>query len=98
MQQYLQPSVLDNVQVTLLFQLKSRLVEVKVNYKNKYRDLQCPVCKVDGEEDSQQHILTCNKLLQESNIIADKNIIYSHIFHNKIEKQAADVRLILDAE
>ena len=85
MLQYLQPSVLENVQAKLVFQLKSRMVEVKVNYKNKYSDLQCPVCKVDGEEDSQQHIFTCKKLLQENNILVDKNIIYSHIFHKDIE-------------
>ena len=108
MQQYLQPSVLEIVQSKLLFQLRSRMVEVKVNFRNKYSDLKCPACKVDGEEDSQQHIFSCIKLLKECKILVDNNIIYSDIFHKNIEKKAAAVRLfqylwsarikILDAE
>ena len=84
-QNYLQPLALDVQDSKLLFQLRSRMVEVKTNFRNKYSDISCPVCKLT--EDTQQHVMECTILLSRSNIMVSDMTRYSHIFSEDIEKQ-----------
>ena len=42
------------------FALRTRMVEVKNNYNEKYLDMSCPCCH--HEEDTQAHMLTCPML------------------------------------
>ena len=91
MEQYLQPSVLEINQSKLLFSLRSRMLEVKVNFKNKYSDLKCPICKESN--DSQEHVFECEQILKKCNIVVDKHILYFHIFEKDVETQVAALRL-----
>ena len=83
-QNYLQPLALDVQDSKLLFQLRSMMVEVKTNLRNKYNDLSCHVCKLT--DDTQQHVMECTILLSRSNIMVSDMTRYSHIFSEDIEK------------
>ena len=48
LQKYFQPLAMMDVQdAKLLFQLRSRMLDVKKNFPKKYRDLCCPICNSD---------------------------------------------------
>ena len=67
------------------------MIDVKVNFRNKYRDILCPVCKL--AEDSQQHVFECAELIKNKNIVIKNDVVYSHIFSEDIEKQIAALRM-----
>ena len=63
-QTYLNTDLINSKQAKVLFKLQSRMVDVRVNFKNKYKNknknknLMCPVCGDTTQElDSQQHLL-----------------------------------------
>ena len=90
-QSYLNPSVLDIHEAKLMFQLRSRMVDVKTNYSNRYDDTLCPVCKV--ENDTQEHVFKCTKLLQSKCILVASDILYTDIFISDVKKQIAALRM-----
>ena len=47
MQKYLRPSQnkMTNEDVVIIFKLRSRMTDVKVNFKGKYDNLTCQICK-----------------------------------------------------
>ena len=49
--------------IQLLFQLRTRMTDVKINFSKRYGNLVCEFCE-DKEDDTQQHILHCQKLLE----------------------------------
>ena len=71
-------------EVNLLYSLRSRALECKMNFQNKYPngDLSCSICT--EENDDQQHILRC-KILQsklESEDITNGQVEYEDIFRD----------------
>ena len=90
-QQYFQPSGMNIDETQLLFQLRSRMVDVKINFKNKYDDTLCPLCK--SADDTQEHVFSCIKLVTNKNIIIDSDIKYIHIFHSDVNKQYSALRM-----
>ena len=52
------------------------MLDVKENFKNKYSDSKCPNCT---EEDTQSHLLFCDKLISASSIVQEVPN-YSQIF------------------
>ena len=85
--------VLEVSEAKLLFQLRARMTDVKVNFRNKYSDTRCPICKVEGNEDSQKHIFECKELVKNNNIVSNNDILYAHIFDSDVEKQKAALRV-----
>ena len=59
-QNYLELQKLSVQEAKFLFALRSRMLEVKGNYRGKHKDIICPCCKL--EEDHQHHLLVCSKL------------------------------------
>ena len=41
-----------------IFMMLTRMIDVKANFKNKYRDLECDICRV---EDNTQHLFKCKR-------------------------------------
>ena len=41
-----------------IFMMITRMIDVKANYKNKYRNLECEICKV---EENTEHLFKCKK-------------------------------------
>ena len=93
LQEYFHPSLLDIQEVKMLFMIRSRMVDVKINFRNKYADTLCPVCKTVGVEDSQELPMECVQLLNNKNILANREIKYSHIFDSDVRKQIAATRM-----
>ena len=62
MQDYLKSNkeVISKKQAQLIFKLRCKVTGVKMNMKGNYNDLNCRACKM--EEESQSHILKCDKL------------------------------------
>ena len=59
----------------ILHALRSKMVNVKMNFKSKYSDLSCPICL--KHEDDQPHVLKCDVL--------NSRIISNEASRNKIE-------------
>ena len=68
---YLRSNIFTVTQSRLLFKIRSRMLDVKMNFKNNYNDditlLTCDQCN-SGEMDDQSHILSCKVLENTKNI------------------------------
>ena len=87
MQPYLRNESLTSDLKKLMFRLKNRLINVKINFKEKYKnDLKCRLCAV--AEESQQHLVECSEILRDSDI---KNSLdgfkYEDIFSTNLKTQ-----------
>ena len=86
LQKYLQPQNIESIQLSkFIFQARTRMLEVKCNFKNKYseNDLECPLkCTLN---DSQKHLLLCNKL--EHHQIIEQLPQYEYLFSEHVNKQ-----------
>ena len=79
MKEYLSSEKLNLDEKRLLFQLRTRMVEVRTNYKNKHGDnLNCTLCQSQSEE-SQEHLLVCPGLAE---IPVNPSVKYQNIFGN----------------
>jgi hypothetical protein len=88
MQNYLSPNGLELKQAKLLFQLRSRMLDVRTNFGNKYDDVLCPLCK--EKPDTQQHVLEFSVLIQNTNLITVSTVVYSDIFESDIQDVATE--------
>ena len=84
MQNYLAPKGLSLKQAKLLFQLRTQMLDVRTNFGNKYDDVLCPLCK--EKPDTQQHVLECSVLIQNTNLLTVSTAVYSDIFDSDIQK------------
>ena len=73
-----------------LFALRTRMVDVKANFKIGQRDIRCRACS--QAEESQEHILQCPEL-QEKEIVTGL-IDYKDLFKNNTEKLAHIGRIV----
>ena len=64
MQSYLKSSKLKikTEEARTIFKLRSRMADVKTNYKGKYKSFECDLCK-EGEE-NQEHLMKCKEILR----------------------------------
>ena len=62
--------ILQQKQARILFKLRTRIISVRINFKNKYEDLMWPRCK--KEIDDEKHLLTKSEKL--ANIQSKYNI------------------------
>ena len=81
-QPYMKSTIFLNDEVSLLFAIRSRLIDCKMNFKSKYSkdDLLCSICY--EEEESQIHVFKCKVLNNElkSNYLIEENVCYEDIF------------------
>ena len=62
------------------------MLEVRINFRNKYGGkVSCEMGCV--EEDSQQHLLTCNKLEENEISNSGEEIKYEHLCSIQVEEQ-----------
>ena len=74
----------------VLFSLRTRMIDVKTNYKNKYLfNMQCRLCDEKNEEESENHLINCNKIMQHypGSTVDLLNAKYENIFSQNIEEQ-----------
>ena len=88
-QNYLKSDKLSTKEKKLLFSLRTRSIDVKTNYRNKYQfDMHCKLCKNVNEEESEIHLLKCDIITK--NISHDINLTsakYENIFSENVEDQ-----------
>ena len=89
-QKYMVSPLFTDEEVNLLYAIRSRALNCKTNFKNKYSndDLLCILCK--EEDDTQQHLLSC-KVLQsqlESDEKVTYNVTYDDIFKDSYKQKA----------
>ena len=88
MKKYLKPNIvkMKKEECQLIFKLRSRSTELKVNQKNKYETYECDACEV--EDESQEHILQCKEIskMQEESCENEK-IEYEKIMNGTVEEK-----------
>ena len=86
MQKYLKPNgeKITQEEAKLIFKLRSKVTEVKQNFRGKYENVECELCH---EEESQAHIMTCVELNKHENkeAIPEFEEIYKQNVKNQIK-------------
>ena len=78
-----------------LFKFRVREIDVKINYRNKYRDVKCTLCN-SGEDDSQFHLFSCQAIIDSCDPLANNiNVEYEDIFDD-ISKQGPAIKLLVE--
>ena len=73
----------------LVFQLRSAMTDVKMNFKGKHSEFECEICEKENE--TQKHMLECKKLLQMEN--KEKTIPkYESLFYGNVKEKIEIVR------
>ena len=91
MQEYLKTGALSKTQKFLLYNLRFRMIKVKINFKNMFKDTVCDLCK--KEDESIQHCLECPILMNECQELYDDRIVkYEDVF-GKLPAQIRAVKL-----
>ena len=87
LQKYLLPNSLNNQQKKLLFLLRSKMVDVRDNFRERYKnDKICKICNTEVE--NQEHVLLCTEITQHANVLIDDQVEVSDIFADEVEKQS----------
>ena len=95
LQNYLKTNKLSKKEKKLLFSLRTRSIDVKRNYKNKYKfNMKCRLCDDDQEDESESHYLKCLKILENiDNKDEILNVKYEDIYSQNIEKQISITKI-----
>ena len=95
MQKYLKPN---KIKINLeeaqeIFKLRSRVSEVKTNFKGSFENLNCDVCGIENE--TQKHIIECIEInkMKKGN---EKPHDYDEIYSRNVEKQISIARIFLE--
>ena len=91
MQEYPSPNNMGINEAKFLFQLRTRMIEVRNNYSGTSPNLRCPHCK--SEVDTKQHLLECKKLEKQGEMVSIQ-IKYCDIFNRKLEDKANVARIL----
>ena len=91
-QNYLGGTDTSSLESKFLFALRSRMVDLKANYRDKYGDNICPCCQ--DTEDTQEHLLHC-EMLQEKSSLVDTLPTYQDLFSENLVKQVRVCRIIM---
>jgi hypothetical protein len=87
MQPYLRNESLSIESKKLMFRIKNRLIDVKTNFKGKYKDnLKCCLC--DNPEESQPHLVECSEIVSDDEVKdALEGFSYNDIFTKNLQVQ-----------
>ena len=91
MQLYLEPNGMNIQESKFLFALRSRMVDVRANYREKHFITLCPGCKL--EEETQEHLLRCINL-KETGTVTSTNPEYQDLFSCNLHKQVNMARIL----
>ena len=91
MQKYLEENEMSIHECKFLFSLRSRMIDVKTNYREKHSDTMCPCC--EETEDSQQHLLSCSKIESDGEIVSSVPD-YQDLFGSNLSKQVNMSRIL----
>ena len=94
-QNYLKCNNISIKEKKLLFSLRTRTVDVKTNYRNKYKlNMYCRLCKDTSEEESERHLLKCKNIIDNIDSNIDISTAkYESIFSENIEDQVSITKI-----
>ena len=82
------PKDIENItkeEIQFIFQMRSKVTNVKMNMKGQYETFQCSACLTDNE--SQKHVYECELIWRERNIVNIEKPDYEKIeWGNVIQK------------
>ena len=86
-QSYLMPSKIkkNKEECQLIFKLRAKVTEVKMNTKGKYENFDCESCKI--EDETQEHVLKCEEILKIQNDEEKSIPTYNKISEGTIEEK-----------
>ena len=86
MQNYLKPIRVKATknEIQTIFELRSRMADVKLNFRGKFENFECRVCK--NNEESQKHAYECMEIMKIRKMEKQK-IEYENIFEGNVRKQ-----------
>ena len=91
-QPYITDASFSSEEKQILFKLRTRMVEVKENFKSRHSDTICSLC-FDHVE-SQKYLLDCPVLINNcSDLYNDSFVKYEDLFSSEIEKQLKATKL-----
>ena len=91
MKNYLRPNAMKitKEEMQLIFKLRSRMTDTKMNYQGLYDDFECGAC--GKEDEDQKHIFECTILMNMNNV---KEIpAYEKLFNGKVDEQLQIARI-----
>ena len=62
------------------------MIDVKCNFSSKFEDTSCNYC-MTNEDQTQEHLMRCTKILQQNPLIDNNEVMYSDIFGG-VDKQS----------
>ena len=87
-------NTLSQPDVSLIFNIKTRMIDVKNNYKNRYHDNICRHCKTEAE--TQEHILEKCSIIHENNRSKAKICLIKSFSPTILKQVAIKARKILE--
>ena len=91
-QPYLKPNQMVSIdEAKFIFLLRTRMLDIKTNYRNKYSDVICPIYK--SADDEQAHLLACKELTEGMELV-DPTIKYENLFYSNLEEILKVSRMI----
>ena len=92
MQNYLKTKSVSIKMAKFIFILHSRMLDISENYKSKASSNLCPVCKDGKTEDTQPHLMICQKL-SDTEIVMELPS-YGDLFKENVDKQSQVATII----
>ena len=86
MQPYLKEMGISIQLKKFIFSLKCRMLDIASNYPNKFPSKFCPLCRDEESLDTQEHLLSCPKLINSHQLIEDIPS-YEDLFGENLKKQ-----------
>ena len=76
-------------EVQTIFEMRHRITDVKLNFRGKFENFECRVCK--NNEESQKHAYECMEIMKIRKMEKQK-IDYKYIFEENVTKQVQIAR------
>ena len=86
---YLKENILTKTDCQLLFELRSKMLDVKTNFQIMYnKDLKCRTCKKAESVENEDHLLQCEMLQSE---IGNQQVEFDYVYQD-LEKQIIAIK------
>ena len=94
MRSYLKTKSITRQQDSLIFKFRTRMINVKCNFKNSnLYNFSCPVCRTN-EDDNQQHLIFCWSLTNQNITLSEYNTLFGQN-ETKMEQVIRKLDIIL---
>ena len=93
-QKYLKSKTLSTQMSKFIFILRSRMLDISTNYKNKSTLKFCPVCRDENNLDTQEHLMICPLLVSQNQLVQGVVPKYEDLFEDDVEKQTRVASII----